>query len=57
MIKEKDLIIKLQNMRKDLGVYRDSISSKSEIAGEYTGDAMAMISLILKNISKEKVDR
>ena len=55
--KDKELITELQNMRMRLGVLRDNIRSHDEIAGEYAGDVMSIMTNILSRISKEKVDR
>ena len=55
--KDKELITELQNMRIRLGVLRDNIRSRDEIAGEYTGDVMSFMTNILSRISKERVDR
>ncbi|WP_260144215.1 hypothetical protein [Leuconostoc citreum] len=55
--KDKELITELQNMRIRLGVLRDKIRSRDEIAGEYAGDVMSFMTNILSRISKERVDR
>ena len=55
--KDKELITEIQNMRMRLGVLRDNIRSHDEIAGEYVGDIMAMMTNILSRISKEMVDK
>ena len=55
--KDKELITEIQNMRMRLGVLRDNISSRDEIAGEYAGDVMSFMTNILSRISKERVDR
>ena len=54
---DKELITELQNMRMRLGVLRDNIRSRDEIAGEYAGDVMSFMTNILSRISKERVDR
>ncbi|WP_260160047.1 hypothetical protein [Leuconostoc citreum] len=56
-MKDKELITEIQNMRMRLGVLRDNIRSRDEIAEEYAGDIMAMMTNILSRISKERVDR
>ncbi|GDZ85347.1 hypothetical protein [Leuconostoc citreum] len=58
-MKDKELITELQNMRMRmrLGVLRDNIRSRDEIAGEYAGDVMSFMTNILSRISKEKVDK
>lgn len=56
-MKDKELITEIQNMRMRLGVLRDNIRSRDEIAGEYVGDIMAMMTNILSRISKERVDK
>lgn len=56
-MKDKELITELQNMRMRLGVPRDNIRSRDEIAGEYAGDVMSFMTNILSRISKERVDR
>ena len=56
-MKDKELIAEIQNMRMRLGVLRDNIISRDEIAGEYAGDVMSFMTIILSRISKERVDR
>lgn len=56
-MKDKELITELQNMRMRLGVLRDNIRSRDEIAGEYAGDVMSLITIILSRISKKRANR
>ncbi|WP_180896879.1 hypothetical protein [Leuconostoc citreum] len=56
-MKDKELITELQNMRMRLGVLRDKIRNRDQIAGEYAGDVMSFMTNILSRISKERVDR
>lgn len=56
-MKDKELIKEIQNMRMRLGVLRDSIRSRDEIAGEYAGDVISIMTNILSRISKERMDK
>lgn len=50
-MQDKETITELQNMRMRIGVLRDNIRGRDEIAGEYAGDLMSFMTIILSRIS------